>query len=88
MKNSLALEIDKDLMINIYDPNTKELVITYESRSKAADRLGITKNVMTHAILEKRKFYSPNLNKELCAREKRKTPDMIFKHGILWTPKK
>jgi hypothetical protein len=57
-----------DITIKVYDPETKEVIATYDSYTKAARKLGVTFKVVYNACHSKTRRYSPFLKKEIAIR--------------------
>lgn len=77
-----------DHVIKVYDPETKQVLITYESEKKAYQKLGITKTELKNSFSKKVRFFSPTYKKELTCRLGKREPDMVFTHGVLEQRKK
>ena len=60
MNNKLDAD---DICIKVYDPLTQELIATYDNHTEAARKLGLTYKLVYSASINKKRRFSPFLNK-------------------------
>lgn len=57
-----------DICIKVYDPEKQELIAVYNNYTEAARKLGLTYKVIFSATMNKKRRFSPFLNKEVAIR--------------------
>lgn len=64
--------LSEQITVNVYDPEKKELIATYDSMAIATRKLGIGRNVIRRMFEQRNRAYSPILKKEVACRVAKK----------------
>jgi hypothetical protein len=62
----------EDTCIKVYDPTNQEMIRMFTTYTRAANGLGLTTSVVTNACTDKKRRFSPVLNKEIAIRLSKK----------------
>jgi hypothetical protein len=57
-----------DTCIKVYDPKEKKLIAVFKNYIKAANKLGLSTNVILRRCAKKKRVFSPTLQKEIALR--------------------
>jgi hypothetical protein len=68
----MSIDIDqfgyKDLEVRVYDPEKKTVIQKYNTLGRASACLGVTNAVLRNRCTNKKRLYSPTLDKEVAVR--------------------
>jgi len=67
-KESALNELHADTCVKVYDPSIKKVIAVFSNCKRASYRLGIPATTLVTKATEKKRVYSPLLNKEIAVR--------------------